>query len=201
MAESNNVIEIILKSVDAMSADLKKVETGLQQVQNKLASTEKAGASASASFDKFSAAIVTVNQGLDILSRITSAAQSTLGKYVTEAAQSETATNRLAVTMRTFGRSFPIDGLKQFASEMQDLTGIQDEQVLGVVSLLASMTSLDEEGLKATTRGVIGLSNALGRDFQSVALQTSLVLQGVTNRIRQSPIVVPEELTGQERQI
>lgn len=200
MAEQN-VIEIVLKAVDSLSADLKNVEANLKNVQGRLDDVAKTGGTTGGSFDKFSAAIITVNQGLEIFERVASAAKATLGSYITEAAASETASNRLAVTLRTFGRSFPIDEIKRFASEVQDLTGIQDEAVLAVVSLLASMTDLDEQGLKSATQGVIGLSTALGKDFQSTAIQAALVFQGVTNRIRQSPIIVSEDLKGQERQV
>ena len=88
MAEEN-VISVILKSVDAMSADLKKVQDQLGRVEGTVKKLDQTTGKAGGSFDSLSAAIITVNQTLDLMTRAVGFVAGAFNQIVAEAADAE----------------------------------------------------------------------------------------------------------------
>ncbi len=70
-----------------------------------------------------------------------------------------------------------MQGLKDFASQMQKVTVVGDETTLGLMQVAMSMGVQDDK-MKETIKGAIGLSRAFGIDLNSALKMVSLGVQG-----------------------
>lgn len=110
---------------------------------------------------------------------------------VSAAIAQEAALNRLETALRLSGKS--TDGAKkeflEYASAIQETTGVSDDLVLSNAALLQSLAPLTNTGLKASTKAAIDLSQALG-----VSLETAIRAMGAAANGNLSPL---ERLTRQ----
>lgn len=89
-----------------------------------------------------------------------------------------------------------IMNLKDYAGEVQNLTGMSDEAILGAEQLLVATNALDEEGIKKATLSCADLAVAMGTDITSSAQALAIALQSPTDgltRLRRSGILFTDE--------
>ena len=106
--------------------------------------------------------------------------KSTLTDSISEAADYEKAFKGLDAAFAISGRTMPgmTDHLKRYADAMMNLGLADDSAVLKAESLTMQLTQLDEAGIKAVTRGAIGLSAVFGMDLQSAVEMLSRGMEG-----------------------
>ncbi len=94
-------------------------------------------------------------------------------------AQQETANNKLGATFRAMGEDAD-EAVKKwgdFATSVQRVTTLGDEQIMHLVSLGKTM-GITNDKLEEATKGAIGLSKAFGIDVTSAMKMTALAMQG-----------------------
>lgn len=86
---------------------------------------------------------------------------------------------RTSLDMSRGARVSGMRDLKSFAEEQSRVTIYTHEEVESTMALLASMTELDNEGLKKVTKGVIGLSATLGPNEGGLGGATMRVMRAI----------------------
>lgn len=129
-------------------------------------------------FGKFS---VGANQALELVSKAwrgMGAIANTAKEWVKLADTQALAEKQLASAMQARGTftEESIRGLKAYASEMQKLTTVGDETILGFQKLFAA-TGANEEQIKLATKATLGLAEVTG-SVKSAAENMAMVLSG-----------------------
>jgi hypothetical protein len=106
----------------------------------------------------------------------------------------EAALKRLANSLAISGNysEAAMKGLQGFASEMETLTGVQDDVVAGNLAVLASLTKLDAEGLKKAQKAAIDFSAATGKDLESATQMVAKAVNGSTDAFGKMGIKIAE---------
>lgn len=111
--------------------------------------------------------------------------------------ESEIAVTKFSTIAQTLGfSSQQIQSFKDFAGEVQNLTGMSDEAVLSAEQLLLATNALDEEGIKKATISCANLAVAMGTDITSSASALAIALQSPSDgltRLRRSGILFTDE--------
>lgn len=97
------------------------------------------------------------------------------------AMEAEQADSALASALLTTGRNVDtiLPGLREFASEIQDQTVYEDDAVKSAMALATQLgKNLNENGIKAVTRGAVGMASVFKIDLQSAVRAVSLGYEG-----------------------
>ena len=79
-----------------------------------------------------------------------------------------------------YAAGFSVDQLKDQATELQNLTGIADETILGVQAIVSTFKNIRGTQFKEVTELALDLSRVLGTDAKSSAMQLSKALESPT---------------------
>jgi hypothetical protein len=126
---------------------------------------------------------------------IKAAVASTVGEFM----KAEQASNGLAAALDLLGKKSQIDTMKDFASEIQKLTVIDDEAAMGLMQLGASMGNMSGDTLKQATVAAIGLSKAYGIDLEAAMKLVSKAAMGNTATMARYGITFKENMTDAEK--
>lgn len=98
------------------------------------------------------------------------------------AAENEVAVNNLTNALSRAGLATEgtAQGLIEFADNLETISTLEAEAALGSLSLLASLTKLDAEGLKSATTAAADLATVLGIDLDSA---TRLIAKGAEGNV------------------
>ena len=99
---------------------------------------------------------------------------------IQDAADYEKAFRGLSAAFDISGRTMPgmVEDLKKYATQMRDLGLADESSVARTESLILTLTNLDEKGVKAATRGAIGLASVMGVDLRSAAEMVARGMEG-----------------------
>lgn len=86
---------------------------------------------------------------------------------------------RTALEMSKTARASGVRGLESFAQAQAKSTIYTDEEIRATMALLASITKLDNEGLKQTTKGIIGMAAVLGPEEGGLGGATMKVMRAI----------------------
>lgn len=105
-----------------------------------------------------------------------------LSSVIDEAAQSEQAIQNLNIALKQAGlySQKASDDLQEFAGQLQAVTIYSDEAVMSSLSLFASLTNLDKEGIKKATRAAADLAATLNIDLASATDMVAKSINGNT---------------------
>lgn len=146
-------------AVEKFSRDATKNMGRFDQIMNVFAGTTLAGI---------------VAKGAELASKAIGAFIGNFTAGITEAAEFEKATTRLANSLALSG-NFSQEAQKDiedYIGTMEQLSGIDDAVIAGNLAMLSSLTRLDTEGLKRAQSAAVDLSAALGIDLNTA---TSLI--------------------------
>ncbi len=90
------------------------------------------------------------------------------------------------------------ESFNQLAGEIQNTTGVSDDAVLSNIALLASMTKLDNDGLRQATKAAVDLSAALGIDLESATRLIGKAAEGNTEAFKRYGIEIQKGKTDSE---
>ena len=104
-----------------------------------------------------------------------------LRSSISAAMEAETAAVRLEAVLRAGGNAARVSTteLMSYATEMQRLTGIEDEQIIAAESTIAAIAGSGAQ-LKTATGLALDLSAALGKDLTSTSLAVAKALESPT---------------------
>jgi hypothetical protein len=114
------------------------------------------------------------------------AVQSVLRQMVGSISESQAAMAQLEAGVRSTGGAagYTAQQFATYAGELQKLTGIDDEAIQGVQSVLLTFTKIGHDVFPAATQAALDLSTKLGTDLNAAALQIGKALndpvKGVT---------------------
>ena len=103
-------------------------------------------------------------------------------KVVSLANDQERAEKRLEAVLKATGGAAELsaDQMKAHAAELQKLTGVSDNAVMGVQAILATFKNLKGDEFKQTTELALDMAAVMGTDAKSSALQLAKALQEPT---------------------
>jgi hypothetical protein len=148
-------VNLIISLKDGVSAGLKSIQSGISNTAAAFKKIALAGV----------AATTAVVGGLVALAKAYS--------------QQESANNKMAATFSALGENGTAAVVKwgAFATSIQRVTTLGDEQVMSLVTLGKTM-GITNDKLGDATKGAIGLSKAFGIDLNSAMKMTALAMQG-----------------------
>lgn len=88
--------------------------------------------------------------------------------------------------------------LQEFASQLQSVSTFGDEAILGVSSLITSLTKLDKEGIKSATAATIDLATALDIDLGTAQLLVAKAANGNITAFQRYGISIEKGTTKTE---
>jgi hypothetical protein len=103
-----------------------------------------------------------------------------IGDGIEAAAASDAQFLRLANSLAINGNfsEEAANGLREYANELEETTGVSDEAILSNLAYLESLTRLDAEGLKVAQTGALDLSAALGKDLETTTQAVAKAIEG-----------------------
>jgi hypothetical protein len=128
---------------------------------------------------------VAINQTLELVQKLGRALQAPIQAAI----ESEEAIRELSDALASSGRfsETAAQNLEAFAESLEQTSKFTDESILKSTSLLATLTKLDEQGLKRATQTAVDLAAALGVDLDTATRKVidatqggSIVLKGQT---------------------
>ena len=91
------------------------------------------------------------------------------------------------------------DEAKAFAGELQRVTTVGDETIIGVEQLLVSLGRLSGTELKRATKATLDLSAAVGIDLKAAALLMAKAAQGETSSLSRYGLVLDKAIPQSEK--
>ena len=184
--------------------DSDQAATAAQRV-NQLGSagktTEQATVKLESSWSSFSKTLITVNQGLQLVSRVYGTIKQGAGELITAYGIQEQAEHKLTAALRATGREAEVDqrSLYKLASGLQKVTTYGDEATISAMAMLQQLANLDEEGLKRVTPGLLDFSAAMGVDLETAATLLGKTLGSSTNALSRYGIEIDTTLAPSEK--
>lgn len=178
-----------------VSAKVDKALAGLKQIEKSAKQTTSAVEGINDTFSKlqgiFGAAIIGVS-----LKTIAGA----IGTVTKAAAEAEEANSRLSAALRQTGRfaEGTAEIFASFADEIQNTTRFEDDLVKSNIATLASLTNLNEKGLKDATRAATNLAIGLKIDLGSAFDLIGKAANGNVAALNRNNIKVREGATASE---
>lgn len=175
-----------------VSADTNAARSELSQISKQLDDMNKMTfTKMAASFDVVTMAVKTVSDGIKQVIATTK-------EWVDLYSVQQLAETRLQATIKATGQQYDLSAryLKQYASNLQDMTRFGDEAIIGAQSLLVATKKLSKEGIERTLEASADLAEAMGTDITSAAQTLAKVLQEPTSgldRLKQSGINFTEQ--------
>lgn len=148
----------------------------IKEASSELARLQKAFNSARKQFD-VGLSIGLADRALSAISSIPAKLKASLDAYAVQ----EGAERSLAAAMKATGNYSKenLDSFKNFASELQRITTVGDETVMGMQNLALNM-GVNKDQMERCMRGAIGLSKAFGMDLNLATKASAAALQGKT---------------------
>jgi len=169
-------------------ATMKDVEKRLGSVEAEVKKADAGFAGFAGTLGKMVVSLLAVVGAYVSFSTAAHAITSTLSEASDEAARFETTIQRLGVTLATTGggdAAAAVEGLKEFASEMQEATGASDGLVLQIAQQL-TLYGVQRADLEANTEAVLNYANAFGVDATLAARQFGQSLDGTAGRLAET---------------
>lgn len=194
MADKTNLIIKILGDVKDVK---KKLDTLDKRIKKTSKATQKFHASIKKGFMNFLKYTALIGTTIMALRKLTSAITSSLRVY----AEQITAEAKLASVLKSTGRDvipFLIDSYKDYAAEMQILTGFGDEVIINTQALMATFTQISDVVMPKAMDALLDVSAVMGQDLKQTAIQLGKALNdpilGVT-ALRRVGIQLTEQQT------
>lgn len=118
----------------------------------------------------------------------------TIKESIGEAVAKQEIQQRLANTLEITGRNTEgtVESLRAFADEIQRTTRFTGDQTAEAISLLATMTDLDENGLKVATEAAIDLAAATGQDLRTAISNVGRAANGEITQFRRLGLIIEQ---------
>ncbi len=158
--------EIAQLGIEIKSGDIVKATRRLDKLENQSKKSEKTTKKLTNSFKGMGAALGGLGLGLAFKS------------IISLAIEQERVIKQVDAAIKSTGGSagFTTEELQKMAAGFQNVTNFGDEAILSMQSVLLTFTNLKGDVLPATTEAVLDLSERMGIDLQSAAVQLGKAL-------------------------
>ena len=178
MAENEVKVEITVEEKQAIAA-LTKISKSLDEFGNKAkAGVGKADIAIAAFAANIASAAVT--GGLKLLADGLNSLGNSVVKFTREAMTSQQAVQEFNTALALTGKFTEknSNSFTEYAGALQKTTKYSDEAILSAGTLIQTMASLDENGLKRATAAALDMSSALGIDLNTASRIVGKSLEG-----------------------
>ena len=166
--------EILMKGVDEVKAQLKEISADVKTTSSTMQDGTAASTGLSKSMSTLASAAV-AGAVVIALKKVISTAKELISTYKTASKQQTTLT---AVIKATGNQINAYKGeMEDYATELQNLTGISDETIKAAEQVLIATQALDKDGLKRAVADAADLGVAMGTDAASAARTLAIALQ------------------------
>lgn len=162
---------------------------------------KKSGESSGASFGKIFGANLLANLSTAVISKAFSAVSNTIKEGIKEAASGEQAITQLAMALRASGHysAEAVEGFSNFSSQLQKLTGVEDNVINKNAAMLASVGKLSGDGLERASKAAIDLAAGLSIDVGTAFDMVAKAANGNTASLQKWGMVVSSHATDAEK--
>jgi len=124
-----------------------------------------------------------------------------LEEAVRRAAKQEDADVRLAIALASIGKNTAAarQQFSEFASTLEQATGVSDEAIQGVMTMLIQLGRVGPEQLERVTRATLDLAAVTGRDLTGAAELMARAAQGQTQSLSRFGIVLDEAIPRSQK--
>lgn len=156
-------------------------KTALQSVTNQTKSFSNSASQSFASVSK-SFQVMAGNLAADTIQSTLVSIKNALSSVIDEAAQSEQAIQNLNIALKSAGlySKNASKDLQDFAGNLQAVTIYSDESILSTVGLFASLTNLDQKGIKKASQAAADLAATLNIDLGTASEMIAKAINGNT---------------------
>jgi hypothetical protein len=188
------------KLITALTESSKVTQKSAKEMQDAITKMASESSKSTSKLDQVMtvfAGTTLANIATGAFNAVAGAAQSVIGKFfdgAKEAAEFEKEMVRLSNALALSGNfsQKAVDGLNDYIGAMETVTGIQDDVIANNLATLASMTKLNDEGLKRATTAAIDLSAALGIDLNTATKMIGKAANGETDSFKKLGISIDE---------
>lgn len=187
--------EVVPVKIEITGAGEKKLDDIIARLE-KLEVTIEKGDKAFKKIGETAVGVFGGNLITGAFNKVTAAAGQLFDLFITDgisaASEAEENFNKLAVALGNAGNfsEKAFQGLKDFASGLQNTTKFSDDAIISAASLLESLTRLDAEGLKGATTAAANLSAALGIDLETAVRAVGKAANGETGQLQKMGIEI-----------
>lgn len=177
----------------AIRADTSNAVKSIEELKKSMNGIKTQTENAEEAVTGFGAALVKLNQGLEIANKAWDLLAGTMFEAIDEANKATTAFDRLAITLKTFGDTNArntAQGIAEYADELERLTGANSESLQALVSQAAA-AGLTADKYKTLMKAAVGLSTQTG-SVDSAGQALLVTLKGQTRSVE----VYAKELKG-----
>lgn len=208
---AKNDLELRIRAIaqDEASKALRNIEKQAGKVTKEVSKTSKAFKALKFPAQAFGRGLGAARKGLGSLADSVFSLQGALaalggafvvGEAIDAAARQEQAVNSVAVAIKRTGEfsEEALQGIQDFASSLQDVTGVGDETTLEMISLAKSFGATNEQAQDLTV-AAIELAAATGKSTDEAIRQVSKTLGGFAGELGEvNPAI--KELTKEQLQ-
>ena len=150
----------------------------------------------------FTNTVVGLNQGLELAQKVFGAVYGAIEEVVGAYKEAEKANNQLTQAMKSQGifSETLLSTYKEQASELQNLTGISDENILNSQRTLQAYVG-NRAVTQDLTKATLDFATALGTDAASAAQTIGKAIDGNVGALSRYGITIDENLSKQERMV
>lgn len=154
-----------------ISAEVDRAIAGFKSVEHSLNNTSNA---AKMNVITFAAVGSIISNVIGVVNRVAQGFKDLTEEYV----QAEAANAQLEAVLRSTGYAAGLtaDEVRNLAGEYQDLTGIDDDAILGAQNLLLTFKQIGEDVFPQATGAILDMSVAMGQDLKSTTLMVGKAL-------------------------
>jgi len=172
-------------------------------LDNSRKKTEEFSSQASKSFSSVGSAfnVMAGNLAANAVGKALGFISDGLGRMISEAADSEKNVNDLNIALgqagifsKTTSQSF-----QDLAQSISDVTTVDDDLILKTTSIIATLTTLNKQGLEEATKRAVDLSAALGIDLSTATEMVTKAINGNTTAFSKRGIVIEKGTNDQDR--
>jgi hypothetical protein len=162
-------LKALSSDMDHLEKEIKQTTSAQKKMGSSMGKQKKGVSGVGAALGGYTLAIGAAVQGIQAAINVTS-------EWVSLSNEQEKAENNLTAALRARGLDDNIQEYKEYASQIQRVTTLGDEQVLQIQKTLAGMG--EERGsINDTTEMIIGLSKA----YEGAGLQQKQAIKGIMN--------------------
>jgi hypothetical protein len=172
-------------------------------LDNSRKKTEEFSSQASKSFSSVGSAfnVMAGNLAANAVGKALGFISDGFNRMIDEAADSEKNVNDLNIALgqagifsKTTSQSF-----QDLAQSISDVTTVDDDLILKTTSIIATLTTLNKQGLEEATKRAVDLSAALGIDLSTATEMVTKAINGNTTAFSKRGIVIEKGTNDQDR--
>lgn len=166
---TDNLLIDVSVNTKQSSESIRRLEAQFKDLADVMKSSARSADMATKGFSKFGASVVSINQGLDLVSRGFQVAQRIFDSTVVAFKEAEDGGRKLGIALQQAGDkdvAGALEHFQNFADLMQETTTAEGDHVIQLLAL-AKATGVSNTAAEKLAKTAVDLSSATGEDLDS----------------------------------